>query len=118
LVELDPKFTKEDLKEQKRGKKDPLNAKLLRPIPDGEFKLVPFGDDPSKNFKIGKDLPKLVKAQLVACLREKADLFAWSAADIPEIDPSVACHQLAVYPGVSVVTQRRRNQSPEKLEAA
>jgi len=76
LVELDPRFTKEDLKEQKREKKDPLHAKLIRPIPDGEFELVPFGNDPSKNFKIGKDLLELVKAQLVACLRENADLFA------------------------------------------
>jgi hypothetical protein len=76
LVELDPWFTKEDLKEQNREKEDPLNAKLLRPIPDSEFELVPFGDDPLRNFKIGKDLPELVKAQLVACLRENADLFA------------------------------------------
>jgi hypothetical protein len=62
LVELDPMFTKDDLKEQKREKKDPLNAKLLRPVPDGEFELVPFGSDPSKNFKIGKDLPELAGA--------------------------------------------------------
>jgi len=76
LVELDPRITKEDLIEQKREQKDPFSAKLLRPIPDGEFDLVPFGDDPSKKFKIGKDLPELVKAQLIACLRENADLFA------------------------------------------
>jgi len=57
LVELDPRFTKEDLKEQKREQKDSLNTKLLRPIPNGEFELVLFGDDPSKNFKIVKDLP-------------------------------------------------------------
>ena len=50
-------------------------------------------------------------------LRENANLFAWSAADMPEIDPSVACHQLTVDPGVSVVAQRRRKQSPEKSEA-
>jgi len=118
LVELEPRFTKEDLKEQKREKKDPLNAKLLRPILDGEFERVPFGSDPSKNFKIGKDLPELVKAQLVACLRENADLFALRVADMPGIDPSVACHQLAVDPDVSVVTQRRRKQSLEKSEAA
>ena len=108
LVELDPRFTKEDLKEQKREKKDPLNAKLLRPIPDGDFELVSFGNDPSKNFKIGKDLPELVKAQLTACLRENTDLFAWSAADMPGIDPSVACHQLTVDPGVSAIAQGRR----------
>jgi len=75
LVELDPRFTKEDLKEQKREKKDPLNAKLLRPIPDREFELVLFENDPTENFKIGKDLLELVKAQLIPCLRENADLF-------------------------------------------
>jgi hypothetical protein len=37
---------------------------------------------------------------------------------MPGIDPSVACHQLTVDPGVSVVAQRRRKQSPEKSEAA
>jgi hypothetical protein len=65
LVELDPRFSKEDLKEQKREKKDPLNSKLIRPIPEEEFELVPFGNDPSKNFKIGIDLPELAIAQLV-----------------------------------------------------
>ena len=118
LVELDPRFTKEDLKEQKREKKDPLNAKLLRPIPGGEFELVPFGNDPSKNVKIGKDLPELVKAHMVVCLRENFDLFAWSATGMPRINQSVACHQLTVDPGVSVVAQRRRKQPPEKSEAA
>jgi hypothetical protein len=103
LVELDPRFTKEDLREQKRENKDPLNTKLLRPIHDGEFEPVPFGNDPSKNFKIGKDLSELVKTQLISCLSENADLFAWSVADMPGIDPSVACHQLTVDPGLSVV---------------
>jgi len=85
LVELDPRFTKENRKEQKREQKDPLSAKLLRPIPEGEFELVTFGDDPSKNFNIGKDLPELVKTQLIAYLRENANLFVWSAADMPGI---------------------------------
>jgi len=69
LVELDLRFTKEELKEQKKEQKDLLNAKLLRPIPDGEFEFLPFGDGPSKNFKIGKDRPELVKAKLIACLK-------------------------------------------------
>jgi len=34
------------------------------------------------------------------------------------IDPSVACHLLALDPGVSVVAQRRRKQCLEKSEAA
>jgi len=74
---------------QKREQKDPLGVKLLRPIPNGEFELVPFRDNPSKNFEIGKDLPELVKAQLIACLRENADLFACSAANMLGINLSV-----------------------------
>jgi len=47
MIELHPKFTKSDLKEQKKEKKDPLNVEILRPIPDGDFALTPFKDDPS-----------------------------------------------------------------------
>ncbi|MCI95101.1 hypothetical protein A2U01_0116399, partial [Trifolium medium] len=48
------------------------------------------------------------------CLRENADLFAWSAAEMPGLDLEVACHQLTIDHSVSVVVQRRRRQSPEK----
>jgi hypothetical protein len=102
---LTPGSPRKTSRNKRGGTKDPLNAKLLRSILDGEFELVPFEDNSSKNFKIGKDLPNLVKAQLIACLRENAYLFAWSATDMPGIDPSVACHQLTVDPGVSVVAQ-------------
>ena len=118
MIELDPRFTKSDRKEQKKEKKDPLNMETLRPIPDGNFDLVPFRDDPSKCFKIGKELLELVRAQLIACLRENADLFAWSAADMLRIDPIVDCHQLTVSPGASIVAQRRMKQPSEKAEAA
>ncbi|GAU35623.1 hypothetical protein TSUD_30400 [Trifolium subterraneum] len=77
---------------------------------------VPGG---SPNFQI----PLLVRAKMAnfdlkACLRENAELFAWSAAEMPGIDPEVACHQLTIDPRASAVVQRRRKQSPEKAEAA
>ncbi|MCI74597.1 hypothetical protein A2U01_0095861, partial [Trifolium medium] len=78
---------------------------------DGEFELVPLGEDSSKGVKIGTGLPDLARKQLKACLRENADLFAWSAAEMPGLDPEVACHQLTIDPSVSVVVQRRRRQS-------
>ncbi|GAU10518.1 hypothetical protein TSUD_423590, partial [Trifolium subterraneum] len=90
-----------------------LIKESYRPIPDGEFELVPLGEDPTKGVKIGADLPDLVKRQLKACLRENAELFAWSAAEMPGIDPEVACHQLTIDPRASAVVQRRRKQSPE-----
>lgn len=36
---------------------------------------------------------------------------------MPDIDPSVACHQLTVSPSGSVVAERRKKQFPEKAEA-
>jgi hypothetical protein len=55
---------------------------VLRPIPDGDFELIPFGDDPTKCFKLGKGIPELARAQPIACLRENVDIFTWSAADM------------------------------------
>ncbi|GAU45897.1 hypothetical protein TSUD_24990 [Trifolium subterraneum] len=118
-VELDARTSKKERKQEKKASKDDLLIKEnYRPIPDGEFELVPLGEDPTKGVKIGADLPNLVKRQLKACLRENAELFAWSAAEMSGIDPEVACHQLTIDPRASVVVQRRRKQSPEKAEAA
>ena len=41
-------------------KKDPLNAKLLRLIPDREFELVPFGDDPSSASRSASVTPQFI----------------------------------------------------------
>ncbi|GAU10320.1 hypothetical protein TSUD_422670, partial [Trifolium subterraneum] len=118
-VELDARTSKKERKQEKKtGKDDLLIKESYRPIPDGEFELVPLGEDPTKGVKIGADLPDLVKRQLKACLRENAELFAWSAAEMPGINPEVACHQLTIDPRASAVVQRRMKQSPEKAEAA
>ncbi|GAU22605.1 hypothetical protein TSUD_135050 [Trifolium subterraneum] len=118
-VELDARTSKKEHKQEKRASKDDLLIKQnYRPIPDGEFELVPLGEDPAKGVKIGVDLPDLVKRQLKACLRENVELFAWSAAEMPGIDPEVTCHQLTIDRRASAVVQRRRKQSPEKAEAA
>ncbi|GAU10157.1 hypothetical protein TSUD_422430, partial [Trifolium subterraneum] len=119
VVELDARTSKKERKQEKKAIKDDLLInENYRPIPDGEFELVPLGEDPTKGVKIGADLPDLVKRQLKACLRENAELFAWSAVEMPGIDPEVACHQLTIDPRASAVVQRRRKQSPEKAEAA
>ncbi|GAU25009.1 hypothetical protein TSUD_154830 [Trifolium subterraneum] len=90
--ELDARTSKKERKQEKKAMKDDLMIKEnYRPIPDGEFELDPFGEDPTKGIKIGADLPDLVKRQLKACLRENVELFAF---------------------------QRRRKQSSEKAEAA
>ena len=69
-------------------------------------------------MKIGTGLPDLARKQIKACLRENADLFTWNFAEMPGLDPEVACHQLAIDPADREVVQCRRRQSPEKAEAA
>ncbi|GAU51110.1 hypothetical protein TSUD_411870 [Trifolium subterraneum] len=122
-VDLDSRHSKQEHKEEKKLRKekkegDAASKENLRPIPDGDFELIPLGEDPSRNLKIGKDVPDLARKQLVACLKDNADLFAWSASEMPGLDPDIACHQLTVDESASVVVQRRRRQSPEKMEAA
>jgi hypothetical protein len=62
LIELDPCFTKSEWKELKKEKKDPLNVEIIHPIPSRDFELIPFGDDPTTCFKLGKGIPKLSRA--------------------------------------------------------
>ncbi|MCI15934.1 hypothetical protein A2U01_0037074 [Trifolium medium] len=101
-VDLDSRYSKKENKEENKLRKenkesDEASKEIPRPIPGGEFELVPLGEDPSKGVKIDTGLPDLAKEQLKACLRENADLFAWSATEMPGLDPEVACHQLTIY---------------------
>ncbi|XP_058751778.1 uncharacterized protein LOC131624876 [Vicia villosa] len=76
-VDLDARFTEEELKKGEEAR--PKVAHPVRPVPDGDFELVPLGDNPDKAVKIGKGIPDLPRKQLVACLRANADLRALKA---------------------------------------
>ncbi|CAJ2629809.1 unnamed protein product [Trifolium pratense] len=122
-IDLDSRFSKQESKDEKKLRKemkedDEASQEHRRPVPDGEFELMPFGEDPSRAVKIGTGLPELARKQLEACLKENADLFAWHASEMPGLDPNIACHQLTIDPAALPVVQRRRRQSPEKSEAA
>ncbi|MCI57703.1 hypothetical protein A2U01_0078954, partial [Trifolium medium] len=59
-VDIDARLTKQEHKEEKQDL--PLaEKKIYRPIPDGDFELIPLGEDPTKGIKIGTGLPDLVK---------------------------------------------------------
>ncbi|GAU35417.1 hypothetical protein TSUD_375070 [Trifolium subterraneum] len=54
-VEPDARTTKKERKQEMKAMKDDLLIKEnYRPIPDGEFELVPPGEDPTKGIKIGE----------------------------------------------------------------
>jgi len=51
-------------------------------------------------------------------LVQNVDMFAWTAGDMPGVDPEVMSHRLSVYKDVRPITQKKRKQREKKREAA
>ncbi|KAK3020521.1 hypothetical protein RJ639_046210 [Escallonia herrerae] len=50
-------------------------------------------EEENKTVRIGSNLKEDAKLELVNLLRTYADIFAWTAADMPRIDPEVIIHR-------------------------
>ncbi|XP_014496663.1 uncharacterized protein LOC106758235 [Vigna radiata var. radiata] len=79
MADLDPRTNIED---------------RLEPL--GETQPVMIGRDPSQTTFIATGMADATEKQLRALLWRNRDLFAWTAADMPGIHPSVASHKLAL----------------------
>ncbi|VFQ92709.1 unnamed protein product [Cuscuta campestris] len=64
---------------------------------------------PERMVRIGRDLPGGLRDEIISVLREYADIFAWSVADMPGTERSVICHRLAVMEGSRPVKQKKRH---------
>ncbi|MCI44904.1 hypothetical protein A2U01_0066143, partial [Trifolium medium] len=49
-VDLDARLTKKEREEEKLKYKEPGTEKIYRPIPDGDFEIIPLGEDPTKGI--------------------------------------------------------------------
>jgi len=49
------------------------------------------------SIKLGTGLESEERAIITPILVGNTDLFAWSAADLPGVDPQVASHKLSIY---------------------
>ena len=67
-----------------------------------------------KKFKLGESLVEEERRMIVGVIEEHMDAFAWSASDMPGIDPDFLCHRLSMDPKVRPVRQRRRKFNKEK----
>ena len=85
-------------------------AEDLIPIP-----LIPR--DLEKVTYIGESLQEPLKGRLTKFLQENHDVFAWTAADMPGIDPSLITHKLNMDPKRKTVKQKKRSFAPERQEA-
>ena len=87
-----------------------------RPDPVERYEEVGIFD--GKQIKIGKDLPKAVKEDIMATIAEFRDIFAFSTEEMSGISTSVMCHKLDIKPGYKPVKQNLRHQGKERIEAA
>ena len=53
-----------------------------------------LAEDPARTMAVGTNMDPEVRINLVALLRENADVFAFSADEMPGIDPAVMVHRL------------------------
>ena len=54
--------------------------------------------------------------QIAEVIAQHLDAFAWSASDMPDIDPDFLCHHLTMDPQVRPVRQRRRKFNEERQQ--
>ncbi|XP_026419519.1 uncharacterized protein LOC113315458 [Papaver somniferum] len=75
---------------------------------------VQIRDEKQKTTFVGADLPAHERDGLITLLRANADVFAWSFAEMPGIDPNVACHRLNIDEKFHPVRQKIRNMAQIK----
>ncbi|XP_072062095.1 uncharacterized protein [Arachis hypogaea] len=86
------------------------------PEPEGNLERFRVGDTEEKFTFVNRNLPHDLKEPSMEMIRANGDLFAWTPADMPGIDPQLMSHRLAVRAGAKEVTQRRRKMSQERAE--
>ena len=74
-------------------------------------------NNPERYTRVGTNMEKKTKQDLVQFLKKSIDVFAWSHEDMPGIDPSVITRRLNVYPSSKPVQQKKRMFAAERDNA-
>ena len=67
-----------------------------------------------KAFKLGRHLSQEERREVTTVISRHLDAFAWTATDMPGIDPDFLCHLLTMDTKVRPVRQRRRKFNEER----
>ena len=81
-----------------------------------EIKEVSLIEGTENTVRIRKDMDPQNRLYLIQVLRQNADIFAYSAADMPGIDPEIVTHKLNVYDGVKLVKQKKKLRSRKRQD--
>ncbi|XP_075636560.1 uncharacterized protein LOC142608764 [Castanea sativa] len=82
-----------------------------------ELDKIFIGEGKEKYFQVGSQLPIPEREELVKFLKDNIDVFAWTAYDVPGIDPEFICHHLNVSPNAKPRKQPPRCAFQEHAEA-
>ena len=96
IYQIEDNISDEVSKAQMFGDLDPrgeADTKKVEASDDLTFVILD-DDKPEQVVKIGAHLPAELKDQLGAFLREHKDVFAWTHADMPIIDPEIITHSM------------------------
>ncbi|XP_072088040.1 uncharacterized protein [Arachis hypogaea] len=85
-----------------------------RPELEGDMEKLQIGPTREEYTFINRNLPYDLKEELSQLLKQNRDLFAFTPADMPGINPDLMSHHLAVDPQPKPVAQRRRKMSPDR----
>ncbi|XP_072060428.1 uncharacterized protein [Arachis hypogaea] len=97
---------------------DPQTDQETRPTPINDLPKVRISNNKSQTTNVVSALSAGYEDQIAKLLQANADLFAWTPADMPGIDPEVVSHRLALYPKAQPVKQKKRHLGQEKTDAA
>ena len=70
-------------------------------------------NNPEKYTRVGANMEKETKQDLVQFLKKSINVFAWCHEDMPGINPSVITHHLNVYPSFKPIRQKKIVFAPE-----
>jgi len=99
------------IKDDRAGVARAENARERRPEPVENVVERQIG---GKTFKLGKSLDQVEQDRVAEVIARHLDAFAWSASDMPRINPDFLCHRLTMDPKVRPVHQRRRKFNEER----
>ena len=99
------------IREDRRGESRAKSVRDRRPQPVDNVVERQIG---GKMFKLGRLLSQEEQDEVAAVISRHLDAFAWSASDMPGIDPDFLCHHVIIDPKVRPVRQRRRKFNEER----
>lgn len=67
-----------------------------RPTPSDALVQVHFPGSADRTVNISADIPAAQRVRISNFLLDNADIFAWSASDVPGVDPILVMHSLDV----------------------